>query len=76
MQSITEPEAEAERRRMLMSELRAMMDEELYSAIERAMRHWTWTQPQGVTQNDLDQVFPLEEFRLKLRQALDLALAS
>lgn len=50
----------------LLMDIQQIMDNELLNAVNRVLRHWNWCQPDGVRQRDLDEVFPLEELRMKL----------
>lgn len=52
----------------LLQDIQSILDNELLTAINRVMRHWSWTQPYGIAQEDLDEVFPLEELRMKLEE--------
>lgn len=52
----------------LLQDIQNIMDNELLKALNRLMRHWNWTQPQGVSQQDLNEVYPAEELRTLLEQ--------
>ncbi len=52
----------------LLQDIQSILDNELLTALNRLMRHWNWTQPSGVDQETLNEVFPAEELRLKLEE--------
>lgn len=50
----------------ILNDLESIMDHELLHGLNRLLRHWHWTQPNGLKQSDLNEVYVVEELRQKL----------